>query len=105
MHLFSFCLDNAEETPYNDHGASVRFTRLNNILADQFPPEKVEKLKFLLKSKWLFLFSKVIYLLPSLLTTLNILLSKWLKCIFFIEKYIHKIKRYQKLLYFKKKYL
>lgn len=88
MHLFSFCLDNAEETPYNDHGASVRFTRLNNILADQFPPEKVEKLKFLLKSKWLFLFSKVIYLLPSLLTTLNILLSKWFK-MYFLSKNIY----------------
>ncbi|XP_052710846.1 uncharacterized protein LOC128185240 [Crassostrea angulata] len=49
--------DNVKETPYNDHGASVRFTRLNNILADEFPLEKVEKLKFVLKSKWLFLFN------------------------------------------------
>lgn len=55
MHLFCiFCLDNREETPYNDHEASVRFTKLNNILAEQFPPEQVEKLKFLIKSKWFF---------------------------------------------------
>lgn len=52
-----FCLDNVKEMLYNDYGVSVRFIRLNNILVDEFFFEKVEKLKFLLKSKWLFLFN------------------------------------------------
>lgn len=40
--------DIVKNTVYKDHGASLRFAKLCNILADQFPPKKVEHLKFLL---------------------------------------------------------
>lgn len=51
LHFVFYRLGVVENTLYDDSGAGVRFTKLNNTLANQFPPEKLEHLKFLLICK------------------------------------------------------
>lgn len=51
LHHFSYCLDIVKNRLYDEQGASGRFTKLSNILVNQFPPKKVEHLKFSLISK------------------------------------------------------
>lgn len=51
--FFSYYLDIVQNTFYKDRGARVRFTKLSNVLAKDFPTQKIEKLKYTLKSKWL----------------------------------------------------
>lgn len=54
FHIF-YHLEIVENTLYKDHGASVRFIKFNNILAKQFPLQKLEDLKFSLISKYILL--------------------------------------------------
>lgn len=61
LHIFYY-LEIVENTLYKDHGASVRFTKLNSILAKQFPLKKLEDLKFLLNSKCFLLLTWLSYL-------------------------------------------
>lgn len=52
--LLSLHLDNVQNTFYKDRGARVRFTKLSNSLAQEFPPQKLKKLKLTLTSKLFF---------------------------------------------------
>lgn len=54
-------LDIVQNTFYKDRGAKVRFMKLSNFLAKEFPPDKLENLKFMLTSKWLLQVIVMIY--------------------------------------------
>lgn len=46
-----FNLDSVENTIYNDDGKTIKFTILIGTLVKQFPLEKLDHLKCLIKSK------------------------------------------------------
>lgn len=53
----SFYLDTVENTIYNDDGEIFKFTMLSSTLVKHFPSEKLDKLKFLIKSKFSHLYN------------------------------------------------
>lgn len=65
--LLSFHLDIVQNTFYKDCGARVRFTKLSNVLAKEFPPQKLENLKFTLTSKWFLQAKAMIYCFDCIL--------------------------------------
>lgn len=50
----TFYLDSVENTIYNDDGEDFKFTMLNSTLVKHFPQQKLDYLKFLIKSKCLY---------------------------------------------------